>query len=343
MSVFGLFLAGAAAAFVPSPFLPPLLQFENGTAVTSASQWPARRAEISSLLQTVVVGTLPTALPVLSGHKVLNTTAQSGGCSSWLELTFTLPASVTPPSISFDIEVFLPTDSVGQSGQLPVFLTQPNHREWALVGFNRGYLSVVYPGGDTRDVAPAFQAAYAPSGATMALIVARAFVVSRVLDFVLSPGAFDGVCPSFSVSSSASSSTSSSGPAAGTHASSGIVNVEQVCITGHSRNGKQALLAAAFDPRIAAVVGSSPGAPISSPFRFSSSNFYGEGPPYSHKARWWLPSVVNYTDHPETMPIDGHAVLAMIAPRAAAVAHGWTDHEGEEPLVCEVEVDSLWL
>eukprot|EP00935_MAST-01C_sp_MAST-1C-sp1_P000248 g248.t1 len=29
------------------------------------------------------------------------------------------------------------------------------------------------------------------------------------------------------------------------------------------------------------------------------------------------------------MPIDGHGVLALIAPRAAAIAHGWTDHEGD--------------
>ena len=51
---------------------------------------------------------------------------------------------------------------------------------------------------------------------------------------------------------------------------------QQVSITGHSRNGKQSLIAAAFDERITAVVGSSPGMPIASPIRFSSPQYQGE-------------------------------------------------------------------
>ena len=45
-----------------------------------------------------------------------------------------------------------------------------------------------------------------------------------------------------------------------------LVSLYQVCVTGHSRNGKQSLIFAAHDERVAAVVGSSPGAPISSPY-----------------------------------------------------------------------------
>ena len=43
----------------------------------------------------------------------------------------------------------------------------------------------------------------------------------------------------------------------------------RIAITGHSRNGKQSIVAAAFDERITAVVGSSPGTPIAAPVRFS--------------------------------------------------------------------------
>ena len=70
----------------------------------------------------------------------------------------------------------------------------------------------------------------------MALIVARAFVASTVLDYLLSPRLAADL-----------------GPAVPPLAPG------QVAISGHSRNGKQSLLAAAFDARISAVVGSSPG------------------------------------------------------------------------------------
>ena len=63
---------------------------------------------------------------------------------------------------------------------------------------------------------------------------------------------------------------------------------------GHSRNGKQSLVAAALDERITAVVGSSPGSPVASPFRFSSDQFYGQdaitsGAPEEWWS-WWAPT-----------------------------------------------------
>jgi hypothetical protein len=93
----------------------------------------------------------------------------------------------------------------------------------------------MYPGADTRDAAPDFQAAY--PAASFGKILARAFVASRTLDFVLSPAA--------------------TGAVSGLHLPS--VDVDRVSITGHSRNGKQSVIAAAFDERFTSVVGSSPG------------------------------------------------------------------------------------
>ena len=43
---------------------------------------------------------------------------------------------------------------------LPLFLTQWNHREWGLIGVSRGYVSMIYPGSDTRDASPLFQNMY---------------------------------------------------------------------------------------------------------------------------------------------------------------------------------------
>lgn len=239
----GVAAAQTPAAFKPSPFLPPLLEFNNGSEVTTPAQWSARRDEVSSLLQQHILGSLPAgggaAAPLLHAD-VLNTSEIGGGAtSSLVKLTFDVRSGGSETdTVSFVIEILRPPAThvpvSGSPGRLPIFLTQWTHRQWALLGLNRGYLSVVYPGADQgTDAAPSFQRAFPK--ATMALILARAFVASRTLDYIIKlPG----------------------------------VNQDQVAITGHSRNGKQSLIAAAFDPRITAVVGSSPGAPISSPYRF---------------------------------------------------------------------------
>ena len=134
--------------------------------------------------------------------------------------------------MAFSVELLTPyaCDAISPTATLPLFMTQWNHREWALRALSRGYASLVYPAADTRDAAPAFQCAYRQT-ASMGLILARAYVASRALDFALSPPNGTAGLPSF---------------AAG-----------RVCVTGHSRNGKQSLLFAAFDERVGAVVGSS--------------------------------------------------------------------------------------
>ena len=124
-----------------------------------------------------------------------------------------------------------------------------------------GYVGVIYPGADVRDVAPEWQVAF--PNATMALIMARAHVASRSLDFLLA-------------SASQGAAAAEAARVRNLHLPS--LRADQVAVTGHSRNGKQSLVFAAFDDRVTAVVGSSPGAPIASPFRFTTSNFYGEGP-----------------------------------------------------------------
>jgi hypothetical protein len=165
--------------------LPPLLQFENGSSVTTAEQWIGdRRPQVAELLQSVITGTLPTQAPRIISSRLINTTKLSGGNSSYVELSFDTAKDDSPQLllVNFTIEILQPRMSGAK--KLPVFITQWNHREWALVGFSRGYLSVVYPGGDTLDAAPLFQQAY-KGRASMALIIARAFVASCTLDYVL--------------------------------------------------------------------------------------------------------------------------------------------------------------
>eukprot|EP00040_Diaphanoeca_grandis_P001697 m.19224 g.19224 ORF g.19224 m.19224 type:complete len:770 (-) comp12384_c0_seq1:35-2344(-) len=289
----------------PFQLLAPLLIAKDGTPVTSSQQWVAsRRTEVADLVSDTLMGRWPTTSerPTFSSKlttRINSTVFDSGATSSFYNLTF------VNPSVSFVIEMLAPKAQQGES--FPLFLTQWNHHEWAVLGLSRGYVSIIYPGADTRDEAPAMQQLFPK--ATMMLIKARAFVASLTLDFALNKDGGVAGLPN--------------------------INPSQVCITGHSRNGKQSLIAAAFEQRFTAVVGSSPGAPIASPYSFSSHNYYGEGPDAGVAGLWWLNSTINYAAHPETLPMDGHGVLALIAPRHCATADAWTDHEGDDTFANE--------
>lgn len=293
------------------PLLPSLFRFRNGSVVRGPNDWGDRRAEIQSLLQEHILGTLPetgSGPRFLSAERINSTADEStGAVSAFYALHFNVSDGGVMATLAYEIELLLPKNA----NDCPLFLTQWNHRGWALTGLSRGYCSVVYPGSDVRDAAPLLQKAY--PRATMMLIIARAKIASMTLDAFFDSASSDDLPR---------------------------INKKQVCITGHSRNGKQSLIAASIDERFSAVVGSSPGAPIASPYHLSSHNFYGEGPDAGQAGHWWLASTLEYAAHPEKLPVDGNGVIACIAPRRAAIANGWTDHEGEISYADEANIRS---
>ena len=60
-------------------------------------------------------------------------------------------------NVSFTIEVIVPDRPYAAAGRgsegkgHPVFVTQRNHRRWALKGVARGYAACIYPGADVDD------------------------------------------------------------------------------------------------------------------------------------------------------------------------------------------------
>lgn len=213
--------------FHPQADLPPLLTLLNGTQVSTPQAWHARRLELKSLLQEHITGSLPSEVPKILNATVLNaTSAESDLRSAVVRVEY----QANGTGVGIDLTLFWRTDLA--KSPAPAFLTQYNHRGWALAGAQRGFLTVLYPGGDTRDASGDFRAAY--PAATFHKILARAFVASRTLDFLTS-STYRALAPLPPVDAS------------------------RLAISGHSRNGKQSLLAAAFDERFAAVVGSSPG------------------------------------------------------------------------------------
>eukprot|EP00730_Choanoeca_flexa_P003288 TRINITY_DN11354_c0_g2_i4.p1 TRINITY_DN11354_c0_g2~~TRINITY_DN11354_c0_g2_i4.p1 ORF type:complete len:805 (+),score=125.73 TRINITY_DN11354_c0_g2_i4:1735-4149(+) len=295
--------AGAGPPHAGLYKLPPLLEFANGSVVVTDDEFAARRLEVKQLLTETFYGTFPAINPNLTAFEVISNTTSRDVSDLFVDLTFDTPSH----PVTFTIELLVPT-SCYTSRNCPLFLTQAIHRRWALVGTARGYVSLIYPASDADDHTDGFRLAYPE--ATWGLIARRAWLGSRALDYAMS------------------------------HVD--MINTSQVCVTGHSRNGKQSMILTAFDDRITAVISSSSGAPAMSPYRLTSSFTFSESPwgtwprpppnlncscprNYPNDARppdgrccWWLPSVVDWDGRENEMPIDSHGLLLLIAPRPFA-------------------------
>lgn len=185
----------------------------------------------------------------------------------------------------FEITVYIPPGD----GPFPISIMPGPYAWWHEVALEHGYLTCIYPGADKNDATGIFSEAY--PDASWSLLLRRAWLGSRALDYLL---ARDDVIPG------------------------------QVCITGHSRDGKQALIAAAFDERITAVAASSAGSPGGAPYRFTSRDTFAEAPA-DFPGEWFRPELRDYTGREHELPFDAHGWYALIAPRPVLLGTAWND------------------
>ncbi len=112
------------------------------------------------------------------------------------------------------------------------------------------------------------------------------------------------------------------------------IDTKKAIVTGHSRYGKAALIAGAFDERIALTVPSHSGCAGCSPYRF----IYGKSEqlhnivgafPY-----WFRPDFNQFVGKVERLPVDQHLLIALVAPRALLATEGtqdtWINPEGSQ-------------
>ncbi|MEO5996626.1 MAG: alpha/beta fold hydrolase [Chitinophagaceae bacterium] len=189
------------------------------------------------------------------------------------------------------VELMIPLSSK----PLPVFMTQWNHRGWAQVAVRRGYIGCVYAGADinddTRNYAEVFP------GYDFATLMKRAWGASRVIDYLY-------MLPE--------------------------VDTAKIAITGHSRNGKQSLMAAAFDDRIKAVVSSSGGTGGESTFRWSDDRFTPGSfdRMVQNQPNWFSFRLPWFIGKEDKLPVDQNSLMSLIAPRGLMLVSAITEDEG---------------
>ncbi len=178
-----------------------------------------------------------------------------------------------------NLELMIPQNT----GQQPVYMTQWTHRGWAQLAVKRGYIACVYAAADTKDDTEAYQALYPEFDFT--LLMRRAWGASRVVDYLLTRRE---------------------------------VRKDQIAISGHSRNGKQSLWAAAYDERIAAVISNSSSTGGDGPWRFGDPQYVSETLDYvtALNGQWFHPRLRFFFGREDKLPVDQNLLGALIAPRA---------------------------
>jgi dienelactone hydrolase len=183
-------------------------------------------------------------------------------------------------------------------GPFPVFITQDTHRRWALVAVSRGYIGCVYAGADSRDDTAAWPELWPQRD--WSKLTRRAWAASRCLDWL-------HTLP--------------------------FVDTNRIALAGHSRNGKTALIAAAFDQRVKAVISSSSGAGGACSYRLFSEAEFGESIELLTRRfpDWFHPRLRFFSGREAKLPIDQHELVACIAPRPCLISSALNDN-----------VESLW-
>ena len=167
-------------------------------------------------------------------------------------------------------------------GPAPVFLTQWNHRQWGEIAYERGYAVVRYAAADARDDTAAYPELY--SIPDCQVLAHRAWGASRAVDYIEADARLDE---------------------------------GRVGFTGHSRNGKQSLLAAAFDERIDAVVVSSAGSGGVVPARLDRDDCYAGDMSFHARVRpnWFHPRWRFFVGRENYLPVDANSLVSLVAPR----------------------------
>lgn len=180
-------------------------------------------------------------------------------------------------------------------GPFPVFMTQWNHRGWGEIAVRRGYIGVIYAGADSKDDTEAYASLYPEHDFTT--LMRRAWGAMRAVDYLYS-------LPE--------------------------VDKSKIAIAGHSRNGKQALMAAAFDERFTAVIPSSGGTAAENSFRFTDDRFDNESLDEisANFPHWLHPRLRFFHGREHKLPVDQNMLMSLIAPRGLLLSSAITEGQG---------------
>ena len=333
------------------PDMPDVLTMNNGQKVKTAAQWKRRREEMKRILEYYAVGQAPPAPGNVKGREISSQLVSNGKVKYRLvHLTFG-PSS----ALSLDIGVFTPVEGgpfptlISPSGSPPGAAPLPQLPQGPTQGKGVDVLLVVGPAasGNPPPAPPGgrggFGGARTPeaiAAANPALAHGFAFVTFnnndcgedttlrnldgswafRTTRFYPAYPKYDwGLLQGWAWGVSRIVDYLETDPS---------IDKTKVMVTGVSRTGKSALVAGAFDDRlamVAPVASSGGGTPA---YRFSGEERGGkEGlSEMMRKYRnWFSPHLHEFRGQPDKLPFDEHWFIALAAPRPFIALEGTRD------------------
>ena len=101
------------------------------------------------------------------------------------------------------------------------------------------------------------------------------------------------------------------------------IDPKRIAVVGHSRNGKAALLAAAFDERIALAVPLQAGCGGTAPSRGKVGESVKQiNTSFPH---WFNAEFKKFNEQPDRLPFDQHCLIALCAPRPVLLPNAVED------------------
>jgi lysophospholipase L1-like esterase len=305
--------------------MPDLMTFKDGTRVTSADQWTRRRAELLEVFEREVYGKIPKNVPKVSWELARTVEGESGGIATTTKSLIGHVDNRAFPQIKVAIQASF-TVPKRATGRVPLILQfgfgfggRGGANSWTQQALDRAWghgtiipNSIQPDNNRLREGVIGLAHKGRPRGPEdWGALRAWAWGVSCLIDyFETNPGS--GVDPT------------------------------KVCITGVSRYGKAALVATAFDTRLAAGFVASSGAGGAKLFRRDFGerleNLASRG-----GYHWMAGNFLKYAAEEAAfgaktaadLPVDQHELIALCAPRPCFISYGvlpgdpnWVDAHG---------------
>jgi pimeloyl-ACP methyl ester carboxylesterase len=277
------------------PDLPdPLLLIEDGrpTPVTDEALWRRQKKWIRSQMEQWVFGKMP---PPPDNLRAVVTASRREGTTTVRDVRLEFGPG---HRATLRVQLIIPDGE----GPFPVFLTNHSTKfPWLYTAVRRGYLGCYYAandptyGGGDSDDSDRYIEVYPEYD--FSCIARWGWSASRAVDYLVT-------LPE--------------------------VEKNQIGLAGHSRHGKQALVAAAFDERIGALIVSSGNTGECDPWRYTTNIFVNESIEKitSVFPQWFHPRLRFFAGREDKLPVDQNMLAALIAPRGLMMNSGYGESEG---------------